>query len=161
MRNNMYDSTTARIARLGVFAGLAGGGAEIVWIMLYAAFSGTNAVEVARAVALVASGGLMDSVLAGITIHMVFAAVLGIALAVVWRHIPVRLGVASEYGIVLLALTAVWKINFFVLLPLISPSFVNLLPYAATLVSKLLFGFAAAVVLSHDGALQLRRARKL
>jgi hypothetical protein len=161
MRKNIYESTAAQIARLGALAGLAGGGAEIVWIMFYAAFSGSDAVEVGRAVALAASGGLVDSALAGIAVHMALAAGLGIALAVAWRRMPARLGIASEYSLVLLALAAVWKINFFVLLPLISPSFVNLLPYAATLVSKLLFGFAAAAVLSHDGALQLSRARKL
>jgi hypothetical protein len=44
-------------------------------------------------------------------------------------------------------LAAVWKVNFFILLPVINPEFVNALPYAVTLVSKLLFGMAMATVL--------------
>lgn len=54
----------------------------------------------------------------------------------------------------LLALTIVWGINFFVVLPLLSPyfvdlnrSFVELIPYPASLTSKLMFGLTAAVVL--------------
>jgi hypothetical protein len=42
------------------------------------------------------------------------------------------------------SLAAVWAINFFIVLPVISPGFVHLLPYAITLASKLAFGVAAA-----------------
>jgi hypothetical protein len=50
---------------------------------------------------------------------------------------------------VLPILACVWAINFFVVLPLISPAFVTLVPYPVSLVSKLLFGVAAAAVLRH------------
>jgi hypothetical protein len=124
--------------------------------MLYAGFAGADTAEVARGVALVASGGRVDSALAGIVVHMLLGAGLGIALTTAWSRIPGRLGAASQFGLVLLVLAAVWKINFFVLLPLISPAFVELLPYEATLASKLLFGFAAAMVLWDRGALRRR-----
>jgi hypothetical protein len=138
--------------KLGVLAGLAGAGAEIAWISLYAAVSGADAGEVARGVAIAASGGLMDWALAGVVIHMLLGAALGIALALAWRRIPARLGAAPAFGLVLLTLAAVWKINFFVLLPLINPAFANMLPYAVTLTSKLLFALAAATALGYGGA---------
>ncbi len=37
--------------------------------------------------------------------------------------------------------------NFFVVLPAVSPTFVNLVPYSVSLISKLLFGLAAAEIL--------------
>jgi hypothetical protein len=45
------------------------------------------------------------------------------------------------------SLAAVWAINYFVVLPVLSPGFVHLLPYAITLASKLAFGVAAAAAL--------------
>lgn len=160
MQKYMSGFPAGQIMRLGVLAGLAGAGAEIAWIVLYAAFSGTDAVEVARGVALAASGGLVGSALVGVVVHMLLGAGLGIGLALAWRRIPIRFGAVSEFGVVLLVLAVVWKINFFFLLPLLGPSFVELLPYAATLSSKLLFGFAAATVLRHGGALRLTRTER-
>jgi hypothetical protein len=130
-----------------MLAGLAGGVAEIAWIGLYAAFSGGDAAEMARGVALAASSGRTDSAVAGIAVHMLLAAALGIAIAFACLRVAGRFGRVAEYGLVLLVLAAVWKVNFFVLLPLISPAFVSLLPLSATLTSKLLFGLAAAAVL--------------
>ena len=46
------------------------------------------------------------------------------------------------------ALAAVWVINYFIILPVVSPAFVRLLPFAVTLASKLAFGVAAAIALS-------------
>ena len=44
--------------------------------------------------------------------------------------------------------------NFFVVLPVVEPSFVHLLPYSVSLVSKLLFGVAAAETLRRGAAFQ-------
>jgi hypothetical protein len=46
----------------------------------------------------------------------------------------------------MLALVAVWAVNFFLALPRINPGFIALLPYSVTLISKLLFGLSAATV---------------
>jgi hypothetical protein len=48
------------------------------------------------------------------------------------------------YATVSTALLIVWAINFFVVLPFVSPGFVDVVPYAVSLLSKLLFGIAAA-----------------
>jgi hypothetical protein len=46
----------------------------------------------------------------------------------------------------LTALATVWAVNFFVVLPVVSPAFIHMVPYAISLTSKLLFGAAAAEV---------------
>jgi hypothetical protein len=51
-----------------------------------------------------------------------------------------------EFGLVMLALAGVWAVNFLVVLPRVNAAFTHLLPYGATLLSKLLFGLAAAAV---------------
>jgi hypothetical protein len=44
-------------------------------------------------------------------------------------------------------LSAIWAANFFLLLPAFNPAFVTIVPLEVSLVSKLLFGLAAALVL--------------
>jgi hypothetical protein len=51
----------------------------------------------------------------------------------------------------------VWAVNFFVVLPQVNPAFVHLPPYGVTLISKLLFGLAAARVFAR----RMRRALTL
>lgn len=136
-----------RTVQLGVIAGIAGACAEVAWVALYAALSGSDAVEVAREVASAVSGGAVTSALAGFAVHMLLGAALGLALALAWRSLAPRLVVPGLFGFALVVLAALWKVNFFVVLPAISPSFVHLLPYAVSLSSKLLFAAAAAAVL--------------
>jgi hypothetical protein len=141
----------AKIAGYGALVGAAGGLAEIVWIALYGALTGSDASEVARAVSAVASAVLPGAlaaapVAAGIMIHMIIATALGIALVLLWSALPSR---QSEYSFMLAALTAVWAFNFLLFLPLIGPGFVEVVPYPASLFSKLMFGVAAAAMLRH------------
>lgn len=137
--------------RAGIIAGLAGGLAEVVWIVLYASLSAGEAAAVARGV----TGTVLPSLAAsswavalGIALHMAIAVALGIAVAIVMRPLYGRpghgtLGVFATVA----ALVAVWGVNFLVVLPVINPAFVALLPYGASLASKVLFGLAAAGVL--------------
>jgi hypothetical protein len=57
----------------------------------------------------------------------------------------------------LAALAGVWAVNFFVVLPLVSPAFVHIVPYAVSLTSKLLFGVAAAEIVRDDAIFAARR----
>jgi hypothetical protein len=138
------------ILAIGALGGIAGGLAEIVWIVLYGAATGTPTSSVADGIvrtlipALAASSW---SVWLGIFIHLGLATLLGLSLALALRFGTRRLGIIySEFGLVMLALVAVWAVNFLVALPQINPAFVQLLPYSVTLVSKLLFGLSAAAV---------------
>jgi hypothetical protein len=140
----------------GLLAGLAGGLAEIVWVSLYSLATGANAAVVARSVTTaVGAENLLPAspMSAGIVIHMLLAAGLGIALAFAWHGLAGRgRGLAPRYLFVLAALLGIWAMNFLIILPLISPAFVTLLPYPVSLISKLMFGVAAAETLRRTGA---------
>lgn len=135
----------AKALQWGVMAGAAGGLAEIAWVSAYALATGMDAAVVARGVTTAVGITALvpqTSALVGIFIHMALAVVLGIALAAAWQKLP-----GARYPLTIAALAGVWVMNFFVVLPLLSPDFIQLLPYAVSLVSKLSFGFAAAEVL--------------
>ena len=61
----------------------------------------------------------------------------------------------------LAALVSVWAVNFFVVLPIISPAFVHLAPYPVSLMSKVLFGLAAAEALRRQDASTLKARSRL
>jgi hypothetical protein len=131
----------------GLLIGSAGGLAEIVVVWLYSALTGGDAAMVARRVA--SAVGLDGaSAVAGVGIHMGLAMVLGIALSAGLQILGGRRAPnGAIFSFMVGSLAAVWAINYFVVLPAVSPSFVHLLPYAVTLASKLAFGFAAAAAL--------------
>jgi hypothetical protein len=131
--------------RLGIICGTAGGLAEIVWVTLYASLAGGNAAVLARGVTSASGiGALLPAapVEIGVGVHLLLALALGVALAVAWDAMRYR--VANPYPCMLAALTGIWVVNFFVVLPILSPAFVHLVPYAVSLASKLFFGAAAA-----------------
>lgn len=144
-RRNISDTIN-----YGVLAGAAGGLAEIAWVSLYASVSGGNAATLARGVTTAVGVSVLlpaAPVTVGIVVHMLLAILLGVALAGVWQALARSSSVNSRYALSLAALVAVWVMNFFVVLPVISPEFVQLVPYAVSLMSKLLFGLAAAEIL--------------
>lgn len=142
------------IVRVGAFAGLAGGSAEIVWVTLYGSATGTPTAPLAHGV----TQALIPSLAAspwsaglGVLLHFVLAIALGVALATVLWFVARRLHFGHrEFLIATLTLAAVWAINFFLALPQLEPAFVHLLPYGVTLLSKLLFGWSAAAVMRAD-----------
>ena len=82
----------------------------------------------------------------GLGIHLGLAIALGLGLAVGLRLVSRCASADFEPGLVLLALAAVWAVNFLVALPHLNPAFVRLLPPGVALASKLLFGLSAAAV---------------
>ena len=149
----MNRSISAGIVGRGIAAGAAGGIAEIIWIFVYASATGADAASLARGVTTATGVNLLlqgSPAAFGVAIHMVLAVILGIALALSWtalsRRWPKQL---NPYVVMPIALTGVWAINFLIVLPLVDPNFVQIVPYPISLISKLLFGVAAAVALSH------------
>jgi len=149
--NRLRYSFAPGVWATGVLAGLAGGGAEVAWIVLYERVSDGEAAAVARGVAdsfypHVAASSL--AVPLGVAIHMSLAVLFGLAIAVLMRSLLARMrATALEPVAVIGMLVAVWAMNFFVVLPAINPAFVSLVPYWASLISKVLFGIAAAFTL--------------
>jgi hypothetical protein len=136
------------VLRIGILAGLAGGAAEVAWVMAYAATTGASSAAVARGVAIAvvpAGPNFPLAVELGIALHMLLAIGLGIAVAATFSA-PVlrRIGSWPRSTLVVLMLGLVWAFNFLLVLPVLEPGFLLLLPPAATLASKLLFGVAAA-----------------
>ena len=137
--------------KLILIAGLTGGAAEVLWVALYNGATGTSAMTVARQVAASAWPAAADWASApvlGIAIHM------ALALALAAAFVPFLLRIAARHpepGAIVAGATAtlaiVWAVNFFIVLPLLNPSFVTLMPYGATLTSKLLFGVTMGWVL--------------
>jgi hypothetical protein len=58
-----------------------------------------------------------------------------------------RFAATGPYPFMLAALAGVWATNFFIILPIVSPAFVHMVPYAVSLTFNLLFGLAAAAAL--------------
>ena len=135
----------------GVLAGVAGGLAEVAWVALYTGVAGGDPAAVARGVTTAAGVSALlpaSPALVGIAVHMTLALALGVTLAYAWQTCRVRLPhMNNPYPFMLAALSGVWALNFFVVLPFVSADFVHMLPYAASLTSKLLFGLAAAETL--------------
>ncbi len=157
----MKNQTHLDTIRVGVIAGAAGGLAEIAFVTLYAAATGGDVAVLARSVTIAAgASALFPSipVALGVSVHMALAVVLGIALAFAWRALVSLRAGTGPYPFMLVALVGVWAINFFVVLPMVSPAFIHLLPYSISLISKLSFGLAAATALRWQlGATSRRR----
>jgi hypothetical protein len=143
-------TNTERVAmlRTGVIAGAAGGLAEIAWVTLYAGVTGGDPAALARGVTTAAGVSALipaSPVMLGICVHMMLAVMLGVVLTLAWQVLSARGHVSTNpYPFMLAALAAVWAINFFGVLPVVSPAFIPMVPYAVSLTSKLLFGAAAA-----------------
>lgn len=131
----------------GLFVGLAGGLAEILVVWLYSTLTGGDAAMVARHVA--SAVGLDGaSAAGGVAVHMGLAAALGVVLsATVQGLAPLLARDGAIWAFMMGSLATVWAINYFIVLPVVSPGFVHLLPYAITLASKLAFGVASAAAL--------------
>lgn len=135
-----------------LIAGLAGGIAEILWVLAYGAFAPVSAAEVAREVTASLLPGAAASAAApalGVGIHLALSIVVaGAFVAALLRVFPGRHSMAGYAGLAVIALAGVWALNFLLVLPVLNPRFVTLMPYAATLASKALFGLTMGAVLA-------------
>jgi hypothetical protein len=150
----MIKARDIAMLQQGVLAGAAGGLAEVAWVTLYAAATGGDPAALARGVTTAAGLSALlpaSPVALGVAVHMTLAVLLGIALSFAWSAARRRnANLSNPYPFMLSALAGVWAVNFFVVLPIVSPAFVHMVPYAVSLASKLLFGAAAAAALGRQ-----------
>ena len=144
----MARQDITRVVTIGALAGVAGGLAEVGWISLYAAMTGFDAATVARGVTDTLQLATQAPVAAGVTIHMGIATALGIAVAAALKPLRARISTTGFCVAVTAVLAAVWAVNFLLVLPVLNPSFVAIVPFAVSFVSKLMFGVAAAACLA-------------
>jgi hypothetical protein len=162
---DIEPKTVFETTRHGIVAGVAGGLAEIAWVTLYAGATSADPATVASGVTTAAGLSALFTaapVSVGVTVHMALAVTLGIALSFGWRALSShRLDAVGPFPFMLAALVGVWAINFFAVLPIISPAFIHLTPYPVSLMSKVLFGLAAAEALRRQDASALKARPRL
>jgi hypothetical protein len=134
-----------------LLAGLAGGTAELLWIMAYSSVNSVSSVTVAQQIVASiwpAAAQWPFAPVFGVFIHLVLSIILVALAAPILSRIATQnagAGFIVTSAAILLAL--VWTVNFFIILPVVNPAFITLLPYSVSLASKLLFGVAMGMVL--------------
>lgn len=147
-QGKLFDLSITRV----LLAGLAGGIAEVLWVMMWSAVTplqaATVAVEITRTVSPAVFAATPLAVETGLIIHLAISLVLGLAFAAVFgNRLWARYGAPGLLAGSVLLLALIWAVNFLVVLPVLNPVFVTLMPYTVTLGSKLLFGLAMGTVL--------------
>lgn len=134
-----------------ILAGFCGGMAEVIWIGFYSLFNDPELSNIASAISQTISLNNLNSQIApliGLIIHLCLSVLLAIAFG--FTVLPFIQRLSNNFSTLiasLITLTIVWKINFFILLPVWNPDFINLLPLHVTLLSKLLFGLSMGIIL--------------
>lgn len=148
----MQQNKRFNVWQLAALGGLAGGTAEVLWVLLYSRASDVSAAVVAQQV----TASLWPSAeawatapLIGIAIHMVLALALSTLCAPLLIRVATRHAAAPTAMVAVTVLILVWAVNFFVVLPALNPRFVTLMPYGATLASKTLFALAMAAIVQN------------
>lgn len=133
-----------------ITAGMVGGMMEILWVSLYSSLSSVSATNVAREISITLLPFTANSHYApmlGILIHLILSLLLTISFnAIILKPAVRQFGNSSIILFSFTTLAIVWAVNFFIVLPVLNPSFITLMPYNVTLISKLLFGLAMAWV---------------
>ena len=136
-----------------VFAGFVGGMAEVVWIGLYSVLFHHSISDLGSAITATVFGHsshIANAPLLGLGIHLLLSLLLALSfgyLILPWVKRYTRKK-SLTFVLSVLVLALVWKINFYILLPIWNPEFVMLVPLSVSLTSKLLFGIAMGTVLS-------------
>ena len=137
-----------------ILAGMVGGMIEIGWISLYSSLSSVSAIDVARQISVTILPTTAESYYApmlGLFIHLVLSLILAIFFsAIILKPAVRRYGNPGIMLSSLVTLGIVWAINFIIILPILNPSFIVLMPYIVTFISKLLFGAAMGWVLINN-----------
>lgn len=141
-----------------ILVGFVAGMTEIVWVSLYSLFSHVELANIASSISQTVFFNSLNIQIApvmGIIVHLGLSILLALAFGFTVLPFIERQTTNSTTLIAsLITLTVVWKINFFVLLPVWNPEFISLLPLHITLVSKLLFGLTMGMMLTQQKRLK-------
>jgi len=163
--NTMARTTQPSIAHGAIaLAGLAGALAEVVWVAIFCSLTQLKGSVVLRQITASFFPASPDAVWApalGLAIHLALGLAVAYAFAlVVWYPATRRRGKHTTTVAAVLALAAVWCVNFLFVLPVVNSSFVELMPAGMTFASKLLFGMAMAATLNSAAASAIRRTSR-
>lgn len=134
-------------------AGFLAGLAEVVWIGFYSLITDMQLSQVGSAITATVyshSSEFYLSPVLGLMIHMVLSVLLAFGFGLLlWPIIERMFRFKAATMIASVAtVVIVWKINFFLLLPMWSSEFIGLMPLSVTLISKILFGMTMGTVLT-------------
>lgn len=142
------DASPSSIRLQAVMTGLAGGLAEVFWILMLGLSGQVHVEDITRAVALTL---LPDSTpvsllaTAALGIHFGLSVLIGIAFVALTRRLQ---GTRDLLIAGLTVLMLVWAVNFFLLLPLLGSPLPAVLPLSLSFVSKALFALAMVPTLA-------------
>ncbi len=150
MKNKISVGDLSNRYLLIFIAGMGGGLIEVIWVVSYGMYASISATNVARQITATVLPILATSSVApvlGLFIHFVLSVVLAYAFVIFVLEPVSRLyGKPGIFLACMATLFVVWAMNFLLILPAINSTFVSLMPYLVTLISKLLFGLAMAIV---------------
>jgi hypothetical protein len=140
--------------RTGILAGVIGDLTEFGWATTYADITGEEARAFTRGITSAAGVRAFlpgfHSALLDLAVNMTFVVVLSVILTFTWRAFARKRNLTNPFPFMLTSLTAVWVINFFVVLPIVRPALIHLVPYPVSLASSLLLGVAIAAVVREE-----------
>lgn len=153
-----YNTGPSNSLSVMILAGLAGGFAEILWIGAISPMMAFDGAAVAREITASLVPGLREStysIFTGIGIHLVLSVLLAVIYFYTINRLTInRFGLTGQLISGILTLVVIWAVNFFVVLPLLNPAFVELLAYGPSLISKILFAVAMVLVITYHKKIQ-------
>ncbi|MCK4705803.1 MAG: hypothetical protein KAT90_10000 [Gammaproteobacteria bacterium] len=134
-------------------AGFLGGLAEVIWVGLYSLTTNVQISDIGSAITATLYPPGIEFYLApvlGLIIHMALSVLLAFGFgSLLWPMVERKFHYKAAAMVAsIVTLSIVWKVNFFLLLPMWNPDFIGLLPLSVTLTSKLLFGLTMGSVLT-------------
>ena len=143
-----------------LIAGLLGGLSEVVWISLYSLATNIQLSDIGSAITATIFPSSIEFYLAplmGLAIHMILSILLAFGFGLLLLPLIEQVVYSKATTILftsIITLVIVWKVNFFLLLPIWNPEFISLIPMSITLISKILFGLTMGIVLSNKMKLE-------
>jgi len=152
MQPDNQSQSAALPLRWILLAGIVGGLAEVVWVELLTSSQDVNILALMRGITHTVLPAVNDPtacLLFGLTVHFALSLTIAGGFAVfLWRPALRQLGRGGVVVVSMLSLIAVWLISYYGIMRWLDPEFLALIPPAATLVSKLFFGFGMGLVLA-------------
>lgn len=142
-----------------LWGGFAGGAAEVVVVTLATLVAGIGGWAVVAGVADATFGERFlgsDAVVVGLTVHFMLSFLIAACFVPIAAQIQERFGVVGVVAASAAALSAVWALNFLVILPRVAPEFVTVVPLAVSFLSKLSFGVVMGLTLVSANASRRR-----
>ena len=152
MNGNNKNFNTFSVRHIFI-AGMAGGMAEILWFVMIGLLLSLNVQDVATGITSSVIPDLSHAGYAapmGIIIHLLLSVILAaIYLFTLGRWSVSRFKLTGQLITGATALVLVWAVNYYLILPILNPSFIEATTYSLSLLSKVLFGISMVLTFNY------------